>query len=113
MKIGFIGLGKLGLPCAMAIESKGHEVTGWDTDPKIQDYLKDRKVPYKEKDIEKCNCRATYPLIKSILGRTGDLIYKKDGESISISGFLSSISPREKDHFQQSGGHQSIFCTTR
>lgn len=30
MKIGFIGLGKLGLPCALAIESRGHEVFGVD-----------------------------------------------------------------------------------
>ncbi|MDE1924848.1 MAG: hypothetical protein KGH79_01550 [Patescibacteria group bacterium] len=30
MKIGFIGLGKLGLPCAVAIDQKGHEVMGYD-----------------------------------------------------------------------------------
>jgi UDP-N-acetyl-D-mannosaminuronate dehydrogenase len=30
MKIGFIGLGKLGLPVALAIESKGHQVIGTD-----------------------------------------------------------------------------------
>ena len=30
MKIGFIGLGKLGLPCAEVIVEKGHEVTGYD-----------------------------------------------------------------------------------
>ena len=30
MKIGFIGTGKLGMPCAEAIASKGHEVTGYD-----------------------------------------------------------------------------------
>lgn len=29
-KIGFIGLGKLGLPCAEAIAQKGFEVTGYD-----------------------------------------------------------------------------------
>ena len=28
MKVGFLGLGKLGLPVALAIESKGHEVCG-------------------------------------------------------------------------------------
>ena len=31
MKIGFIGLGKLGLPCAEAIAQKGHNVSGYDT----------------------------------------------------------------------------------
>lgn len=30
MKIGFIGLGKLGLPCAEVIAKKGHEVSGYD-----------------------------------------------------------------------------------
>jgi UDPglucose 6-dehydrogenase len=30
MKIGFIGLGKLGLPCAEVIAEKGHEVSGFD-----------------------------------------------------------------------------------
>ena len=31
MKVGFVGLGKLGLPCALASEAAGHEVMGWDT----------------------------------------------------------------------------------
>ena len=30
MKIGFLGLGKLGLPVALAVESKGHYVCGTD-----------------------------------------------------------------------------------
>lgn len=30
MKIGFIGLGKLGMPCAEEIAKKGHEVCGYD-----------------------------------------------------------------------------------
>ena len=30
MKIGFIGVGKLGMPCAEVIASKGHNVTGYD-----------------------------------------------------------------------------------
>ena len=30
MNIGFIGTGKLGMPCAEAIASKGHNVTGYD-----------------------------------------------------------------------------------
>ena len=53
MKIGFIGLGKLGLPCALAIESSGHQVAGWDINPDIARYLTERKVPYKEEGIQK------------------------------------------------------------
>jgi len=30
MRVGFIGIGKLGLPCAEAIADKGHEVFGYD-----------------------------------------------------------------------------------
>jgi len=35
MKIGFIGVGKLGMPCAEAIAQKGHDVSGYDIE--IQD----------------------------------------------------------------------------
>jgi UDPglucose 6-dehydrogenase len=52
VKIGILGLGKLGLPVALAIESKGHEVAGYDINPKIADYLKERQIPYKEKDLQ-------------------------------------------------------------
>ena len=33
MKIGFVGLGKLGLPVAVCINQKGHDVIGYDVDP--------------------------------------------------------------------------------
>jgi UDPglucose 6-dehydrogenase len=48
MKIGFIGLGKLGLPCALAIDSVGHKVYAYDVNQNIEKYLKDRTIPYKE-----------------------------------------------------------------
>jgi UDPglucose 6-dehydrogenase len=35
MKVGFLGLGKLGLPCALAINMKGHDVMGYDTNPNV------------------------------------------------------------------------------
>ena len=34
MNISFIGLGKLGLPVAVAIDAKGHNVLGYDINPK-------------------------------------------------------------------------------
>jgi UDPglucose 6-dehydrogenase len=52
-KIGFIGLGKLGLPVAMAINSKGHYVCGYDTNPDVEDYIKDKKIPYHEVGMDK------------------------------------------------------------
>jgi len=45
MKIGFLGLGKLGLPCALAIDMKGHDVIGYDINPNV---LQKQSVPYKE-----------------------------------------------------------------
>ena len=43
MKIGFVGLGKLGLPVALAIEDKGHTVLGYDIDPNVKKILEKKK----------------------------------------------------------------------
>ena len=51
-KIGFIGMGKLGLPCALAVESKGYEVKGYDIDPMISHYLNTGEIPYKEEGAD-------------------------------------------------------------
>ena len=48
MNIGFIGLGKLGLPCALAIERKGHTVYGWDTSDAVRWNIANKRVPYQE-----------------------------------------------------------------
>ena len=32
MKIGFVGLGRLGFPCALAAAMKGHDVMAYDID---------------------------------------------------------------------------------
>lgn len=56
MKIGFIGIGKLGLPCAETIANKGHNVTGYDIVDRssnlvivydnIADTVKDRDIVF-------------------------------------------------------------------
>ncbi len=51
MNVGFVGLGKLGLPSALAIESKGHTVIGYDIDPRVAEYVESRKIPYMEADV--------------------------------------------------------------
>jgi UDPglucose 6-dehydrogenase len=48
MKVGFLGLGKLGLPVALAVESKGHEVFGTDISTNTIKNIKDKKIDYKE-----------------------------------------------------------------
>lgn len=65
MKVGFVGLGKLGLPCALAIEAAGHEVAGWDTNHEVREYIGKRVIPYKEEGaqelLEKSNIWVTDP----------------------------------------------------
>lgn len=39
MNIGYIGLGKLGLPCAEEIGKKGHTVKGYDVEPLRNDFV--------------------------------------------------------------------------
>ena len=48
MKVGFLGLGKLGLPVALAIESKGHYVCGTDISTDTLENIKNKKIGYKE-----------------------------------------------------------------
>ena len=42
-KIGFIGLGKLGMPCAEAIARKGFDVAGYDIVTKSSKYIEIRE----------------------------------------------------------------------
>ena len=48
MNIGFIGLGKLGLPCALAVESRGHSVVGYDPSEQVKNIIDTKKLQYQE-----------------------------------------------------------------
>jgi len=48
MNIGFVALGKLGLPVALAVESKGHHVIGYDISKDVKSIVENRKIPYRE-----------------------------------------------------------------
>ena len=53
-KIGFIGLGKLGMPCAEACVKKGFDVTGYDSSPKSSNLVQvkiDLKEAVEDRDI--------------------------------------------------------------
>lgn len=52
MNVGFIGLGKLGLPVALAIESKGYDVKGYDVNPNVAQYIHGHSIPFVEKDLQ-------------------------------------------------------------
>ena len=63
MKIGFLGLGKLGLPCALAIESKGHDIFGYDSNPRVQEYVQNKKIPYKEEGVNQALTNSNIKLV--------------------------------------------------
>jgi UDPglucose 6-dehydrogenase len=48
MKIGFVGMGKLGFPCALAAAWKGHDVRGFDESLAPYDTLAARRYPHRE-----------------------------------------------------------------
>ena len=53
MNIGFLGLGKLGLPVALAVESKGHTVFGYDISEQVLEDIRSKRINYKEIFVEK------------------------------------------------------------
>ena len=76
MNIGFIGLGKLGLPCALAVESRGHSVVGYDPSQQVKEIVDTKKLQYQEiwaqEHLEKSKIQ-----IKSIKGvvQHSDIIF--------------------------------------
>ena len=53
MNIGFLGLGKLGLPVSLAVEDKGHKVFGYDISQQTINDIKNKKIRYKEEWVDK------------------------------------------------------------
>ncbi len=72
MNIGFVGLGKLGLPSALAIESKGHTVNGYDINPKIKEYIESGSIPYLEAGVSELlkNTRLQVLQLRDVLERS-------------------------------------------
>lgn len=48
MKIAFVGMGKLGFPCALAASDRGHDVVGYDISPSAKEILESRVYPHRE-----------------------------------------------------------------
>jgi len=52
MKIGMVGLGKLGLPCLLAMEKYGnHEIFGYDISESVVNAIKQKSVEYWEEGV--------------------------------------------------------------
>ena len=66
MKVAFVGLGKLGMPCAEAIAKKGVDVAGYDIHAKSSNYISIKlsiKDAVENRDIIFIN---TYKLMKRL-----------------------------------------------
>lgn len=76
MNIGFIGLGKLGLPVALAVESKGHKVFGYDISPKVKEIIEKRILPYREEGSQQLleKSKIEFLEIKNVVERA-DIIF--------------------------------------
>jgi UDPglucose 6-dehydrogenase len=77
IRCGFIGLGKLGLPVALAINSYGFDVCGTDLKPEVAGYLINRKIPYKEEladDLLKTHTVQWYDSPSDVI-RNSDVIF--------------------------------------
>lgn len=76
--ITVIGAGRVGLPLALILDSKGLKVAIKDTDPKIIKYIKNKKAPFKENGVQRLlnNCKIVchknnYPVSKYYLITVG------------------------------------------
>ena len=52
MNIGFLGLGKLGLPVSLAVEDKGYKILVMTFKQTIED-IRNRKIRYREEWVDK------------------------------------------------------------
>lgn len=76
MNIGFLGLGKLGLPCALAIASKGHNVYGYDVNHDVKKYIEEKRIPYREEGVAELleNYTVDFIDIESVVNKS-DIIF--------------------------------------
>jgi len=76
MNVGFLGLGKLGLPVALAVESKGHKVLGTDINPFTLRNIRFKTLDYKEKGAQELlnNSKIELKSIEQIV-KESDIIF--------------------------------------
>lgn len=76
MKVGFLGLGKLGLPCALAIEKAGHHVKGFDPSPEVQGIVVSKTLPYREDQAQELLTHSRIAVVPpEELAKWADLIF--------------------------------------
>ena len=78
MKVGFVGLGKLGLPCAAALSVKiSDKVYGFDLNPRVATFVETCKIPYQEQLCEDYLSNASLEVLSSVeeLVERADLLF--------------------------------------
>jgi UDPglucose 6-dehydrogenase len=89
MNVGMIGLGKLGLPCVLAMEQNSeHDFFGFDISETVKDSIKRKNVSYWEEGVNKL-------LEKSDLKITGSI---KELVDICDLIFISVQTPHDKNY---------------
>lgn len=76
MKIGFLGLGKLGLPCALATEMRGFEVIGSDISEAVTAAVRARKIGYREEGAAEALAKSSLRVVdEQALVSESDLLF--------------------------------------
>ena len=67
MKVGMIGLGKLGLPCVLAMEKYGeHEIFGYEISEKSKQDIRSRQVTFWEHGVNELLAETNLTLVDSV-----------------------------------------------
>ena len=76
-RVGFMGLGKLGLPCALAVEHFGkYKVLAYDPAPGVRKILETRELPYREEGAQELLEQTAIKLVSvAELVEQSDLIF--------------------------------------
>ena len=96
MKIGYIGLGKLGLLCAVATSLKGHDVIGYDINPNFNSNVHPKDILY-SKEADENGLHSIDNIIKNTKLKIADNL--KDIISHSEIIFIAIQTPH-KDIFE-------------
>jgi UDPglucose 6-dehydrogenase len=78
MKIGMIGLGKLGLPCLLAMEKHGgHEIYGYDKSPSVIKAISEKSVAYWEDGVNELLATSQIEVVSEVatLVKKCDIIF--------------------------------------
>jgi len=74
VKIGFNGMGKLGLPTAYTFASQGHEVFGYDISPLPYEYVENGQYPHQEANLPELMSKYDVTMVRTL----GELVAESE-----------------------------------